>query len=165
MSMSYIDSNCAGFGRAPRTDCRLYEKQRIQVWILSHFSNSKMYINFPVPVKVRRALILIYIPCLSCLSQTWRQEPEQSRKERIVKQNSVASLTKQYSLTAQVQETLDSTLPKSRIVQSLRLKEQDHTDLLKDPNYWCFIQLYPFRPSMCSVLRDNCTHNFPQRDS
>ena len=58
MSVTYIDSNCTGFGRAPRTDCRLYEKQRIQVWILSHFSNSKILINFPAPVKVRRVFIL-----------------------------------------------------------------------------------------------------------
>ena len=58
MSVTYIDSNCAGFGRAPRTDCRLYEKQRIQVWILSHFSNSKIFINFPSPAKVRKVLML-----------------------------------------------------------------------------------------------------------
>ena len=58
MSVTYIDINCTGFGRAPRTDCRLYEKQRIQVWILSHFSNLKIFINFPAPVKVRRVFIL-----------------------------------------------------------------------------------------------------------
>ena len=58
MSVTYIDSNCAGFGRAPRTDCRLYEKQRIQVWILCNFSNSKRSINFSALVKVRRVLIL-----------------------------------------------------------------------------------------------------------
>lgn len=58
MSVTYIDSNCTGFGRAPRTDCRLYEKQRIQVCILSHFSKSKIFINFLALVKVRRLLIL-----------------------------------------------------------------------------------------------------------
>ena len=58
MSVTYIGSNCAGFGRAPRTDCRLYEKQRIQVCILSHFLNSKIFINFPASVKVRRVPIL-----------------------------------------------------------------------------------------------------------
>lgn len=117
MSVTYIDSNCAGFGRAPRTDCRLYEKQRIQVWILSHFSNSKIFINFPALVKVRRALILRNIMLILFVVDPETRARIVEKEEN--RQAEFCSIFDQIVFSdSPSKEILESVLPKSRIVQS-----------------------------------------------